>query len=443
MKEAADFLIYESASRGNILPLTSKCNVRCLFCSHWQNPSDIQIYRIGHRTVEQVKDTLQFIDPGSRIIIGESVTKIIEGEPFVNPYIKEILSLIRRTFPHTIMQITTNGSLVDMKTSQFLAALGGVEINLSLNSSSCSHRTKLMSDHRAGIAVNSAACLRTAGVPFHGSLVAMPHITGWADIRNTVLYLTEAGALTVRVFLPGFTRLAPEKLAFDSGLWQELTTFVAALVEETEVPLMVEPPLIRDLSPVVRGVIKGTPAYTAGLQKHDIIRSVNGERCISRVDAFQKASRGTATELIVEREDRLFEIVFDKRSGQKTGMVMDYDIDPGLIKEITQRAAKYNKVVILCSEFGEPVLRMALSVVNGEQDLELLIVKSRYFGGSIGAAGLLVVTDFLAALSEHGLTGENQALFLPGVAFDREGRDLTGCSYLKIEEVTGKKVEII
>lgn len=443
MKEAADFLIYESASKGNILPLTSTCNVRCLFCSHSQNPPDIQIYRIGHRTVQQVKDALQFIDPGSRIVIGESVTKIIEGEPFVNPFIKEILSLVRTSFPDTIIQITTNGTLVDMGTAQFLASLGGVEINLSLNSSSCNQRINLMNDRRAGTAVDAAKCLSSAGVPYHGSLVAMPHITGWADIKSTVLYLADSGAMTVRVFVPGFTRLAPGELTFGPGLWQELTSFIEALEGETETPLTVEPSLIRDLNPVVRGVIKGSPAYTAGLRKHDIIRKVNGTPCVSRVDAFLKAAGGTLTELNVERAGNFINMTIDKRRGQKTGIVMDYDIDPDLIKEITRRAGKYDNVLILCSEFGASVLKMAISAVGRESDFNFLTVVSSYFGGSIGAAGLLVVDDFLAALSKYRLSGGSQALFLPAVAFDREGRDLTGVSYLKIEEVTGQKVEII
>ncbi|HWI54124.1 MAG TPA: DUF512 domain-containing protein, partial [Desulfobacteria bacterium] len=108
-----------------------------------------------------------------------------------------------------------------------------------------------------------------------------------------------------------------------------------------------------------------------------------------------------------------------------------------------RRAGKYNKVLILCSEFGAPVLKMALDAVNHGQNLELLTVKSRYFGGSIGAAGLLVVNDFLTALSGCDLAGTDTALFLPSVAFDRKGRDLTGSSYFKIEETTGQKVEII
>jgi len=133
MKTAPIHLLYESASRGNVLPLTSVCNVACVFCSHRQNPPGIEIYRIPHLDSRQVEDILQFIDPACRIVIGESTTRIIEGEPFTNPYIKDILSLIRQRYPSTEILITTNGTLIDPEMARFLANLGLVELNVSLN----------------------------------------------------------------------------------------------------------------------------------------------------------------------------------------------------------------------------------------------------------------------------------------------------------------------
>lgn len=441
MKIAPDHLIFESAYRANILPLTSVCNVRCIFCSHFQNPADIETYRIPHRTLTQVKDTLQFINPDQKIVIGESVTKIIEGEPLAHPQIKEILVLIRKEFPATVIQITTNGNLIDKDTALFLKEIGGVEINLSLNSSDKDIRRKLMNDNKAIDAVRAAEFLATAGVPYHGSVVAMPHITGWKDLKETIRYLDKIGSATVRVFLPGFTRLASSDLMFKPDTWQDLTSLVEGL--DVAVPVTVEPPLISNLKAVVRGVIKGSPADSTGIRKNDIILSVNGSPVFSRVDAFRKAAAKGPVSLEVERNGSIFSLVLKKES-QKTGLVMDYDIDPELVAAIQREAYIYDRVKILCSVLGAPVIQMALERMDDYEKYQLLPVKSRYFGGSVKAAGLLVVSDFLEAINElsHGYS-DSQAVFLPSIAFDGQGRDLTGVSFLRIEESTGQKVQII
>lgn len=104
-------LILRGASEGNILPLTSACNVRCIFCSHRQNPPGVEAYRIPPQGRSEVERILPFMDPERPVVIGESATRIIEGEPFTHPAILEILELIRANLPGATIQITTNGSL--------------------------------------------------------------------------------------------------------------------------------------------------------------------------------------------------------------------------------------------------------------------------------------------------------------------------------------------
>jgi len=123
---------------------------------------------------------------------------------------------------------------------------------------------------------------------------------------------------------------------------------------------------------------------------------------------------------------------------------MDYDIDPCLIKDIYHRAHKYRKVHLLCSKPGAIPIELGLHAgerFSGEHEkYTVTTVQNAWFGGSIMAAGLLLVPDFLAAATEVGLC---EAIFVPAVAFDRAGRDLAGNSYLQLEEHTGCKVEII
>ena len=65
-----------------ILPITSRCNMGCIFCSNAYNPKSCEVFCIPPRPLEDIKDTILWLG-GSRgpVVIGESVTRINEGEP--------------------------------------------------------------------------------------------------------------------------------------------------------------------------------------------------------------------------------------------------------------------------------------------------------------------------------------------------------------------------
>ena len=46
-----------------------------------------------------------------------------------------------------------------------------------------------------------------AKVPFEGSIVALPFVTGWDDIENTAKFLRDSGAWSIRILAPGFSRI--------------------------------------------------------------------------------------------------------------------------------------------------------------------------------------------------------------------------------------------
>ena len=91
MKPAPFNLLLETAYRDNILVLTTNCSTACIFCSHLQNPREVDAYYIDELTREQIETQIEFLDEGRKIIIGESATRICEGEPFLREDIIEIL----------------------------------------------------------------------------------------------------------------------------------------------------------------------------------------------------------------------------------------------------------------------------------------------------------------------------------------------------------------
>lgn len=436
-------LILSAAAEGNILPLTSACNVRCLFCSHRQNPPEVEVYRISPRSRADIERALSFMDPARPVVIGESVTRIIEGEPFTHPDLPGVLRQVRASFPRTAIQITTNGSLLDERAASLLGSLGGVTVYLSLNSAREAGRAFLMADSKARQAIESPALLKKHGVPFHGSVVAAPHLAGWDDLTETVKYLSASGALSVRVFLPGYTRLAPPALRYDPSLREELTAFILSLRREVAAPLTCEPPELEDLTPEVAGVLAGYPAAEAGVRAGDVIETVGGRPVHTRAHAFKEVLRADSPELTLRRREKVLCLRLQKKPGERSGLVMDYDLDPALVGEMARAARRRGakRVLVLASRLGGPVLQKGLRQFwREEAEVEVREVKSLFFGGSIMAAGLLTVEDFRAALEErpgHAGSKRETLVLLPGLAFDHRGRDLAGRSYLELQDRFG------
>lgn len=436
-------LMLHCASQNNILPITSTCNVRCIFCSHRQNPPGIESYRIPPASLDEVEEMLVFIDRRRPVVIGESVTRIMEGEPFTHPRIMEILGLIRKKFPGTQIRITTNGNMLNPETVEFLASLENVVIMLSLNSSCPENRIRLMNDSLAGAAVEAPRWLSRRGVEYHGSVVAMPHVTGWDDLASTIGWLDHWGAGTVRVFLPGHTRYAPEQRRAPANLREELLQFLARVKSGVTVPVTVEPPYLTDLQAGVAGVMACSPAGAAGLRENDIILSVNNKKVLSRVDAFRRVYKNRDPRVEILRGNSISGLKILKKPGETSGLVMDYDLDPEQIKLIGRAVRRHraDKAVVMTSELALPVIKQGLEKLLPGQNILPVAVKNSFFGGSIGCAGLLVVEDMAQTLLS--LPDPADLFILPAIAFDHRGRDLTGRSYLELAERCAGAIEVI
>lgn len=91
-------LINRTAMEANILPLTSRCDSACIFCSHQNNPPQVQVLSVGERSLADILDTMQYLDPARTITIGESATNIIEGEPTSHKDFLNVLQILRQRF---------------------------------------------------------------------------------------------------------------------------------------------------------------------------------------------------------------------------------------------------------------------------------------------------------------------------------------------------------
>ncbi len=439
MKPAPFNLLLQSASRDNVLTLTTACSTACCFCSHHQNSSEVEAFFVNRLTEEETDVLIDFLDGSRKIVIGESATRICEGEPFLFDGIFPVLQRIRSRHKHTLIQITTSGVPLDRSKLELLQALSPLELNLSLNSCSEEGRRLLYNGQAHMAAVEAAGMLSGFRIPFHGSIVAMPHVVGWHDVEAAVLFLAEKGAETVRLFMPGYTRFSKQPPPTED-IRQALADFAAAVRLKTDVPVLVEPPFINDLTAVVEGVIKASPAQLAGMRCGDVVLSVNGSNVFSRVAAYYSLLRSENPVVVLLRNEAVHKLQIEKKKNTASGLVFNYDIHPDVVEAISRTARRNSgkSCLLLTSRMAYPVLAACGSL---PENLSIEAVTNGYFGGNIACAGLLTVSDILSHLET--VEPKPQVLLLPAILFDPSGRDILGQHCSLIRERFGILTEIV
>lgn len=439
MKPAPFNLLLETVSKDNILVLTTSCSTSCIFCSHLQNPAEIDAYYVDKLSREQIDTLIEFLDAERKIVIGESATRICEGEPFLREDIVEILQSIRLKYGNTPIQVTTSGIHLNEAILSELRSIGNIELNVSLNSSSAQGRKKLYRGKPHLEAVASVKQLKHYGINYSGSIVAMPHLVGWEDIRETVIFLSDNDASTIRVFMPGYTSFSKGALP-PADIRSSLLKFTAELRKTMDTPFIMEPSGINDLNAEVLGVLKDSPAWNSGIVKGDRILRVNGKAVMSRVDAYYRALKAGHPKLEILRNGECKEIVVNKQAKAPSGMVLNYDIHPDEIEDIERRILRNREgsCLLLTSDLAYGILT---GCIMQNDRVKIEAVKNRYFGGNIMCAGLLTLSDIEAHMTVREQRPE--VLLLPGIMFDSAGRDLLGRHFKEVEESLGIKVEVI
>lgn len=419
------------AVANNILPVTGECNMNCVFCSHRFNPPLAQVYDLPPIPPELAGELTDALDPSSRIVIGESVTRLREGEPFTHPQILQILQNIREQFPRTPLQITTNGTLLTGSVMRFLSGLPPLELIISLNSSTGKGRRLLMGDHHPGKTTDAVSRLHEYGIAFHGSVVAMPGIAGWHDLEQTLKFLDKKGARTIRLFIPGFTRFTPENLYLSATDYQKMGVFISRMQETLSCPLLPEPPGVTDTEPVIEGIIKDSPASEAGLQRGDTVESVNGLRSRCRVEAFNMILKNADPRVVAGRGGEFIETVIKKEKNRTSGVTMLYDIEPSHIEKVTGYLNGGNFVLLMTSTAAAPLWETVKESYPAS-GLKIAAAPSLFWGGSICCAGLLTTGDFKEEIAGLPSNYKPDIIMLPPGAFDRRGKDITGRNCIEL-----------
>lgn len=434
-----DYLYYKyinSISQFNILPVTSKCNVKCIFCSHNQNPPHIEVFRIEDLTPGKTDEIIDFLDPEKPVVIGESATRIIEGEPFCNKDLLTIISKIRNNFPSTVIQITTNGLLLDENIIKKLSSLKPLKLHLSVNIISKTLREKIMSVKEKKDILFIFDLLNKYEIPFSGSIIALPHITGWENLSETIKILDEKGSEVIKLYWPSVTRYTKPELFINIDL-KDLKEFYKNVKSIIKTPILLEPPLLDNLKAITEGVLKNSPGNTAGIIAGDEIISINNHRPKCRVEAYKKVNSLKNPVLKIKRKEEILTVKILKEKNEKSGITFLYDLDYHIIENIKKELIKTENPAVLTSDLAYKLLDWAFK--KEKITPYLLKVENHLFGGTIGCTGLLTVEDILTTLKGQKFSH----VFLPDSPFDERGMDLTGKNYRAIEEATGCKTILL
>lgn len=440
--------IIRSAVEANILPITSRCDAKCVFCSHKNNPPEVHVVSVGERAFEDIAETLVYLRPDHAITIGESASCIYEGEPFTHPQFKRILAMLRDRFPHTPVSITTNGHYLSREMVKFLRDIGNVALSVSINSATAEGRAILMGDdaETAERTIQGVRLLKEFDLPYSASMVAMPNLVGWEDIRATLDLLAENGASVARIFAPAFSSPVQLKSFPDpDAIYGELRDFIDGLPADYPMPVLLEPSYVTDLTPVVSGVLKGTAGWRAGVLRGDTIKSVNGQVPRCRVEAWNMLQAAGKISVFAVRGEETLPISWVNEHYGASGITMEYDFDMGraeLLKRLIMNCT--GRSLCLCSELAHGVLSSVLKLPGFEPGrADCVPVKNRTFGGSIKAAGLLCVRDYLEEYEQY--REENPApaqIIIPQESFNSEGYDLAGRHFSEIERASGVRTEL-
>ena len=443
-------LLLEAVTQQNVLPLTSSCNLQCQFCSHLGIPPKLDIFTFPALPEAELKDLIPFLDSQNKIIIGESSTRLCEGEPFTHPKVLPLLCLLRERFPRTPLQITTNGTLLTEDTIMILRELGGstpsgdplLELVISFNCCDSPSRRKILGDIKPQRAIDGLQRCCDYSIPFHGSVVAVPHLTGWDNLEMTLRHLDAKGARTIRIFLPGTARFASAAKVRNDSAWTEINAFRRQLKGSLNCPLLLEPPLKEDLTALVEGVILGSPAQQAGVRDGDIITAVDGHKVCSGVMAFEMIKKAAVPVLKVVRgadsntkalssSSIELEITIEKKRGAFSGIAIAYDLAEEMMMAVTREVerCRASSPLLLTSQLAAPLWHDARLSSLIPAQTRISIVSNRFFGGTIRCAGLLTVSDLRQHISSLAEIDETDLLLIPRAPFDKRGQDLRGENY--------------
>ena len=467
----------------NVGEISSYCNCNCEFCYERGARSASLPWRRTMLSVREAKTRIKYYSKEKLRGIVAATNYTLE--PFTNPRCMDIIELIREADPKSWITLFTNGALLDEKTVSRLAKAQPLLIVLSLNASTPEVWLRTMrggSEKAAKAAFHAMELLRDYEVPTIGSYVPWPS-KPLSDLVNAVHFMDSMDLIRARICLPTFTRFHVGDPPFNhETYWAEILETAKSLRPEVRIPVGLMPALyeIKTILPIIHGVIKNSPAESAGFRFGDRViaidgqevftipgvRSILGQRAMMqdtiKSTTFTIQRDGQLIDINVKHPEDLAKTEFPYRAFARWGSTR-YSNSLGIhftdgfhityIAELAEICEEYKgKVVLLfTTELMEPhfaeALSMAQSMLDSLESVELYVGKPKptFFGGSVVIGDLWVIPDLISYTKDWiKQTGIHPDVVIVPSSFLSVGkRDLLGHTCIEFERELDIELKLI
>ena len=425
-----------AARRDNMLCLTSRCGEHSVFRSV-PLPPGVDIPDGGERPMEEIRRSIALLTKGRPITLGAPWPQVWGGDPLSHPHFQEILAEVRLAFPTALVRIVTDGGALTPQCARFLSQHGPVQLELVV---SAGPQGPGGEERAAAAAMLAMALLVQFALPFSATAIAPPLPEGTECAEAAVRLLARYGAAAVRL-VPGGALVWRDHPWYnpDPASLEELAD---RLAPQLPCPLLVEPSGGGDLSPVVLGVLQGSPAWEAGVRRGDVLLTVNGHAAASAPQAGELVNRRREVKVKYDRGGRLYTAHWDN-GPQGAGLAFAPGYDPRRLALLRHALDSEGPALVMVPRREAPLLSAALEGA-GEPGCTLLPVEAAALGGPLSGAQLLCCRDYLTAL--RGYLADHQAperVLLPAESFNGLGWDLQGVGVAHLERLAGVPLQVL
>ncbi len=466
--DITNYILYSEAEQ-NVLPLSSLCHNGCVFCSHKNISKTDYLYKFYDykRDLSEIIEHIDFLDPSKKVYIGESATKIFEGEPFLFKGIIEVLKAVRKHVKKPAICITTCGGYITRDFFDIIEQIAPVEINFSLNSYNAQTRDKIVLDNKTAETFNNLHKLSLIkyGVKLSVSLMALNEKLTPAGLllEDCTRLRTLDNISIIKIFLPRFSEKQFQGFYNNYDEFSDYcevikSAFGGINCRPGSAPVILEPlpPDFDGGETLIHSIIPASKAAALNLKSKDKIKAVNGTAPLCKTHAYQMiVSSKKNPELTVELFDesahrhdgRYVSISFPDFNGAKDGaggIVFTADMPPeviGRLIKIDGRLANGGPAgIIATTELSYDYINNILAKFNIFK-LRAAAFKSRLFGGNIDCAGLLTLNDISEEIRSEEFIKcygrDFKTIVLSSLMFDHLNYDLNGENLFEFEALGG------
>jgi len=465
LKDFRNWLIPKTESPTEILRYLSamrNCDVSCQFCYNKGNPED-SVFNTRHKiSADEVWFRLGVWSSSKNKML--YIACLPDYELLNNTIWFDVLTELRKTTNQAFC-IFTNGRRLTQEVIDKLEGLKPLVLNISLNSIDPDQRQKLMKDKNAETAIKALPLLHAREIPYSTTIVTWPTLS-LNTIRETIEYANNNSSTVIDVTLHGYSdNNIPTTDTADNwhSRWLEIVDLVQNIRPKLTTPVTITPALFEEQLTSsywneckVRGVIKNSPAYHAGISSGDIITHVGGFQIRDRSELFKILKFGSLekynTELIILRSGtrKREKITIDYKyqypyfpltEHNPYGLIINQSISHSALEEVKKSILAHNaNNVLICTtllikKHIEQAIHSSKLFSDIDANIHLQIVKSNWLGGNIIIGDLMVTDDFIDAIMDftanHNISID--LIIIPGSGFGAWKRDLRGIPVKHIE----------